>query len=149
MRFCPHCETLLLPEAPTCPACGAAASALAPAWTVTLPAPPSHAPVAFAGGVLLACGSPAHPAALEWRALADGQPRWPRTFDHALITGLLILGDQLLLSLTSTDLLRGHGALVALDAAGAERWRWAGGVQQVSAPAVVGDTAGVMKRRCV
>ncbi len=140
MHFCPHCETLLPPDAATCPACGAAAPAQAPAWTATLPALPSHAPVAFAGGVLLACGSPEHTAALEWRARADGQPRWQRTFDHALITGLVILEDHLLLSLTSTDLLRGQGALVMLEAAGDEVWQWAGGVQQVSAPAVAGAT---------
>jgi len=141
MHFCPHCETLLPPDAATCLACGAAAPAQAPAWTATLPAPPTHAPVAFAGGVLLACGSPEHTAALEWRALADGQLHRQRSFDHALITGLVVLGDHLLLSLTSTDLLRGQGALVRLDAAGDTVWRWAGGVQQVSAPAVAGNTA--------
>lgn len=110
-------------------------------WSATIPAPPSSAPVAFAGDILVAAGSSEQVAVLELRALADGQIRWQQTFDHILITGLVAVGDKLLLSLTSTDLLRGQGALVALDAAGAEVWRWAGGVQQVSAPTVVGNTA--------
>jgi len=139
MLFCPHCEILLPPDAPPCPACGAAAPALAPAWMAALPAPPSLAPVAFAGGVLLTGGSPEPPTALEWRTLADGQPRWQYTFDHALITGLVVLGDHLLLSLTSTDPLHGQGALVVLDTAGNEVWRWTTEIQQISAPAIAGD----------
>jgi tetratricopeptide (TPR) repeat protein len=35
--------------------------------------------------------------------------------------------------------MHGEGALVALDGGGEERWRWAPGVQRVSAPAVGGD----------
>jgi hypothetical protein len=42
-----------------------------------------------------------------------------------------------LVAISSTNLLRGEGALVALDAAGEERWRWAPGVQRVSAPMIV------------
>ena len=42
-----------------------------------------------------------------------------------------------LVAISSTNLLRGEGALVALDAAGEERWRWAPSVQRVSAPMIV------------
>ena len=144
MTFCLHCETYLSPEATACPACGAAApEAASPelAWQAALPASPGSTPVAFAGGVLLASDSLEHAAVLAHYALSNGQTHWPHTFDHALISGLAVVGDVALVSLTSTDLLRGQGALVALDAGGKEVWRWSPGVQQVSAPAVTGNTA--------
>jgi len=78
-------------------------------------------------------------AALHALGLADGTPRWQRSFEYVILSGLITppTPSLILLSLTSTDLLRGEGALVALDAAGEERWRWAPGVQRVSAPASV------------
>ena len=130
MTFCSQCETYLLPEAAVCPACGTAAPApMSPAlaWALSLPAPPYSAPVAFDGGVLVASGSPRHTALLEWCAGEHEQPRWQRSFDLVLITGLLVVEDRLFFSLTSTDLLRGQGALVALDSAGDEVWRWSPG----------------------
>jgi hypothetical protein len=54
-------------------------------------------------------------------------------------SGLAVAPDGLiLLALSSADLLRGEGALLALDPSGEQRWRWAPGVQRVSAPAVAG-----------
>jgi len=79
-------------------------------------------------------------ARLEVFRLADGTALWQHTFDHALVSGVVVLGEQLLVSLTSTDLLRGEGALVVFGTAGDVVWRWVPGVQQVSAPAVSGDT---------
>ena len=79
--------------------------------------------------------------------LTDGSPRWQRHFEYALVTGLSQLpeslklsGSLILIATSSTDLLRGEGALLALDAAGEEHWRWAPGVQRVSAPAIAGGT---------
>jgi outer membrane protein assembly factor BamB len=72
--------------------------------------------------------------------LTDGGFRWCKSFKRAFISGLATTADGLLLvALTSTDLLRGVGVLMALDTAGEERWRWSPGAQRVSAPAVAGD----------
>ncbi len=74
--------------------------------------------------------------------LATGASRWQQAFEHVFISGLAAADDLLLISLTSTDLLHGAGALLAVDpATGVERWRWPGearddAVQRVSAPAV-------------
>jgi outer membrane protein assembly factor BamB len=72
----------------------------------------------------------------------DGSLFWsqPLTFEHTMISGLATWEDLGLVSLTSTHRLHGDGALVALDLEGNERWRWAPGVQRVSAPAIDGDT---------
>jgi outer membrane protein assembly factor BamB len=81
-------------------------------------------------------------ALLHALTLADGSPRWHKSFEHASISGLATTADGLLLvALTSTDLLRGAGALVALDAAGEERWRSEPGGQRVSTPAISVDLA--------
>ncbi|MCD4738978.1 MAG: PQQ-binding-like beta-propeller repeat protein, partial [Anaerolineae bacterium] len=80
-------------------------------------------------------------AVLHALGLDDGGVRWEQAFDHARFSGLVAVApDVILVSLTSADLLRGTGALLALDAAGEERWRWTAAVQRVSAPAVAGDT---------
>jgi len=44
-----------------------------------------------------------------------------------------------LVATSSTDLLRGQGMLLAVDMSGNELWRWAPGVQRVSAPTVAGN----------
>jgi outer membrane protein assembly factor BamB len=86
--------------------------------------------------------SPGH-SALHALSVADGSLRWRKACEHALVSGLAQLprsselpGSLILASIASADLLRGAGALLALDAAGNERWRWAAGVQKVSAPAL-------------
>ncbi len=74
--------------------------------------------------------------------LATGVSRWQQAFEHAFISGLSAADDLLFISLTSTDLLHGAGALLAVDpATGEALWRWPGAarddaVQRVSAPAV-------------
>ncbi|RLC89592.1 MAG: hypothetical protein DRI77_15585 [Chloroflexi bacterium] len=82
----------------------------------------------------------AQQAVLHALGLDDGGVRWEQSFEYVMISGLLqATGDCILVALTSTDMLRGAGALLALDAAGEERWRWTAAVQRVSAPAVAGD----------
>jgi outer membrane protein assembly factor BamB len=81
-------------------------------------------------------------ALLHALTLADGRPRWRTSFEHAFVSGLATTAEGLfLVALTSTDLLRGEGALVALDAAGEERWRSEPGGQRVSTPAISVDLA--------
>jgi outer membrane protein assembly factor BamB len=142
MCFCPQCKIYCPPETTTCPVCGVATpvpESCAVAWTSALPATAAVAPVTFSGGILVTSSSSERAAILEWRAVADGQRGWQCIFNDALITGMIAAGERLLVSLTSTDLLRGQGALVALDGAGDEVWHWATDMQQISAPAVVRD----------
>ncbi len=76
---------------------------------------------------------------LEALHLVDGHRIWQHTLEHALVSGLTTSDDRLLISLTSTDLLHGQGALAALDKAGDKVWRWATEMQQISAPVVAND----------
>ena len=113
-------------------------------WYITLSGDPSPVFTLWGNRVVCPVRSPAQAEAsarLETLSLDDGRRVWQHTFTHALVSGLAVVGERLLVSLTSTDLLRGQGALLALDAGGTEVWRWSPGVQQVSAPVVVGDTA--------
>jgi outer membrane protein assembly factor BamB len=112
--------------------------------------PPAGPPLAAGDLLLLAVQEPGpstQPASLYALDLADGRPRWHKDFVHALVSGLAATPDNepsvplILVALSSSDLLRGEGMLLALDAAGEERYRWAPGVQRVSAPAVAGDLA--------
>jgi outer membrane protein assembly factor BamB len=118
-------------------------------WSATLGQSPAGPPL-VAGDLLLVPtqepGPSSQHATLHVLSLVDGNPCWQRSFERALVSGLAALQTSevsetsevwALVSTTSTDLLRGEGALVALDAAGEERWRWAPGVQRVSAPALV------------
>jgi len=107
---------------------------------------PPAGPLLAAGDLLLVAvqepGSSTRPAMLCALGLADGRPRWHKDFAYALVSGLAATPDGLILvALSSSDLLRGEGLLLALDAAGEECYRWAPGVQRVSAPAVAGDLA--------
>ena len=69
----------------------------------------------------------------------DGRELWSRAFEQVVVGGLEILGDRVLVALSSADLLRGEGMILALNEKGEEAWRWTGNVQKVSAPAVVDD----------
>ncbi|MBN2393264.1 MAG: PQQ-like beta-propeller repeat protein, partial [Anaerolineae bacterium] len=113
-------------------------------WHIPLFGEPSPALTLWGGRVVCSVRSTTQTQSkslLEVLGLVDGHRAWQHTFDHTLISGLVVSGDRLLVSLTSTDLLRGEGALVALNAEGNVIWRWAPGVQQVSAPAVYCDKA--------
>lgn len=113
-------------------------------WSVEMGATPGG-PMMVAGDVVLAPTQSAERqhSTLGAAGLADGSPRWQQSFEYALVSGLETLRVsqtlRVLLTLSSTDVMRGEGALLALDAAGAEVWRWSPGVQRVSAPAVVDD----------
>lgn len=76
-------------------------------------------------------------------SLVDGSRRWQESFEYALVSGLETCevsgASQVFVGLSSTDVMRGEGALLALDTAGAVHWRWSPGVQRVSAPAMAGD----------
>jgi len=91
-------------------------------------------------------GQPVYHSTLHALSLADGSARWQRPFEYALVSGMVVVQTSevsetsevlALVATTSTDLMRGEGGLVAVDAAGKEHWRWSPGVQRVSAPAVV------------
>jgi len=105
----------------------------------------SAVPPLVAGDLLLVptrdTSRSAQHAVLRALGLGDGNLRWEQTFEHVMISGLLqATGDCILVALTSTDMLRGAGALLALDATGEARWRWTSNAQRVSAPAVVDNT---------
>jgi outer membrane protein assembly factor BamB len=120
-----------------------------PLWSAELGQIPAGPPL-VAGDLLLVPtqdpGPPSQITTLHVLSLVDGDPHWQHPFERALVSGLAALQTSevsetsevlALVSTTSTDLLHGEGMLVALDAAGRERWRWAPGVQRVSAPALV------------
>ena len=119
-------------------------------WSVELGQSPAGSPLVVGDLLVVPTQEPgpsAHRTTLHALSLTYGSARWQKVFEYALITGLAATHTPtpldshtpplLLVATTSTDLLRGEGALVALDAAGEERWRWAPGVQRVSAPALV------------
>ena len=127
-------------------------------WSTPLGHPPTTSPTITDDLLIIPTHQPSsasQTAVLHALNLSDGSPHWQQSFDHARITSLLPLpykqsdapplplssAPLLLLTLTSTDLMRGQGALIVLDAAGQERARWSPGVQRVSAPAVSGDAA--------
>ncbi len=83
----------------------------------------------------------AHHATLHAIDPRDGDARWQQTFEYALISGLASAPPLILVSTTSTDLIRGQGALVALNAAGEKLCRWTPNAQRLSAPAVAGNVA--------
>ncbi len=118
-------------------------------WSTELGQPPAGPPLVV-GDLLLAPtqehGLSSHHAMLHALSAGEASPRWQRPFEYALVSGLAqtskvseTLEVLALVAATSTDLMRGEGALVALDAAGEERYRWSPGVQRVSAPAVCSD----------
>jgi outer membrane protein assembly factor BamB len=130
-------------------------------WRAELDRPPAGS-LLVAGNLLLVTtqepGPFPHQATLNALSLDEGNLCWQRSFEHALVSGWVAVQNLevfetarpsspessevlVLVATTSTDLMRGEGALVALDMAGRDRWRWAPGVQRVSAPAVMGDVA--------
>jgi outer membrane protein assembly factor BamB len=107
-------------------------------------APAGPTPVAV-GDVLLAPTQTAdrQHSTLYAVGLGDASRRWEQSFEYALVSGLQTLRVsetlKVLVALSSTDMMRGEGALLALDAAGEVCWRWSPGAQRVSAPVVAGD----------
>jgi hypothetical protein len=126
-------------------------------WSAGLGETPAGAPLAAGEWLLLAthqAGAAPTWSKLRWFSLADGQPGQSVFFVGALIGGLKpirfgkpdgsgVLQDGVLVATYSADPLGTIGALLALDAAGEEVWRWAPGVSGVSAPALAGGQAWV------
>lgn len=112
-------------------------------WTAKLDGRPAQ-PVLVAGELALLAaqtGTNEEQVVLHAFRLADGAMLWQHALPYAIVTGLQLCatedgGVQLLVSASSSDLLRGTGRLLALDLDGGERWRWIPGVQRVSAPGV-------------
>lgn len=125
-------------------------------WSVTLDCQPEY--LLVIDGLLFV--APAVPSAnMEDNALTiyalrltDGAIAWQRAFPYVMITGMqtfsfndapmpsVAKSDQrLFLSATSTDLLRGEGALTALNLDGEPHWRWADKGQSVSMASVSQD----------
>ena len=132
-------------------------------WSTELRQPPAGSPLVVGDLLLVPTqepGSSSQHASLHALSLVDGSPRWQRPLEHTLVSGLASTHTPtpphsptptlphfptptlILVATSSTDLLRGEGALVALDAAGEEQWRWAPGVQRVSAPVVRSEVCG-------
>jgi hypothetical protein len=130
---------------------------ITPAWSSELGETPAGAPLAAGEWLLLAAhqaGTAPAWSRLRWLNLADGQPGRSVFLVGALISGTRPvrsvkpdgsgdLEDGVLVATYSADALGNQGALVALDAAGEEVWRWAPGVSGVSAPALAGGKAWV------
>jgi len=145
VSFCTQCETYLAPDVASCTTCGASQQPprpIAACWSAEVGEAPSG-PLLVAGDLLLVPSQEPDPSAqhstLHALDLVDGSPRWQRSFEHAWVSGLAAVQTSevlILVAISSTDLLRGQGALVALDTAGQERYRWKSGVQHVSAPTV-------------
>lgn len=155
--FCSECETYLPPEATTCPACGRARPTTEPspiAWAVEVGGVPAGPPLSLGPDLLVPthdADQPPQSAALHRLALADGRPAAPplRLEAGQFISGLQT-GEALetspvsfLLATTSADPLGRAGSLLAFDAGGRELWRWQPGVQDVSTPALAGETVWV------
>ncbi|RLC61008.1 MAG: hypothetical protein DRI48_11260, partial [Chloroflexi bacterium] len=113
-------------------------------WSIDLDQPFVGAPLVADDLLLLPTGRSGameQNATLHALSLTDGDLRRQQAYKNAFVSGLAIAGDMLLVSLTSTDLLRGAGALLALSVDGEERWRWTPeeSVQCVSTPAVTDE----------
>jgi outer membrane protein assembly factor BamB len=117
-------------------------------WSTALGEPPAG-PLVVAGDLLVtATQEPdltSENSTLHALGLADGSLHWQRLFEYALVSGLAVTADgRILAAITSTNLIRGEGALVALGDAGEECCRWSSEVQRVSAPAWAGDVVCVI-----
>jgi len=154
MSFCAKCEAYLASGMMSCPRCGLPAppaSAPRTIWPAKELSEQPGGPLSVVGDLLLiATQEPVEPpqrSALCAFSLADGSRRWQQPFEYALVSGLetfeVSKTSKVLVSTSSTDVLRGHGALLALSASGQELWRWSPGAQKVSAPAVAGDVVHV------
>jgi hypothetical protein len=102
-------------------------------WSTDLDQPPAGPPLVVGDLLLVPTQEPSQPfqhSALHALSLADGSPRWQRSFEHALVSGLASAHTPtpphsptptlphfptptlILVSTSSTDLLRGEGALL-------------------------------------
>ncbi len=108
-------------------------------WSLEL----QYTPCALRGNkMIFAATNAANQSALH-AFTPDGRELWARAFEQAIVSGVETLEvsktSRVFISLSSTDLLRSEGMILALNENGQEAWRWTGNVQKVSAPTVVGD----------
>jgi outer membrane protein assembly factor BamB len=154
MSFCTQCEIYIPPGAASCPNCGTPrpqAPPLTALWSAELDQTPIAPPLVTDDLLLVPTQEttpPSHQSTLHALNLSNGSKQWERSFGYALISGLAAVQPSkvsetlrafALVAASSTDLLRGEGMLLALDGTGEEIWRWAPGVQRLSAPAVARD----------
>jgi hypothetical protein len=163
LTFCPQCDTLLPPDSTACPACGQPRPAPESghyAWPpAQIEGEPAAAPLLLGETLLLAAnrldehGLPRQ-GLLHRLTLAEGRPLPP----WELPAGQVITGVQigpvfktgpisLVLTTATADPVGQLGAVLALDAAGQEIWRWQPEAHTVSAPALTAETVWVVVRR--
>src|SRR5688572_18472272 len=144
--FCLNCETYLTPALTICPTCGQerpVEEKLQAAWSVTVEGVPVAPGVAVGEGLLVAAhdsGSVPQQGTLHWLSAMDGKPV---RVEQPLEQGMLVSGvvqtaevsetSAVLVTTYSAEPIAQQGAVIVLDETGAERWRWAPGVQAVSA----------------
>lgn len=116
-------------------------------WTAVLDQNIIH-PLQTIGETAIAATQPSGPApehgSLQAVSLADGVLRWRHDFEFALVSGMQAYRlhaeqkDILVVAVSSSDFLKGEGAVLAFDEVGEIYWRWQGvGGQHYAAPVVV------------
>jgi outer membrane protein assembly factor BamB len=104
---------------------------------------PSPCALSRTGEIIFAAINAADQSALHAFAL-DGRELWSCPFEQAIVSGIETFEvsetSKVLMTLSSTDLLRREGMILTLNKDGQEAWRWTGSVQKVSAPTVVDDS---------
>lgn len=104
---------------------------------------PPIAPLCRFGDALLIATADGSSALVHAIDANSGMLRWQCDFMNVSIASLetcpISENQRTLLASSSTDLLRGEGAVVALDQKGTICWRWASGGRKVSALAIVGN----------
>ncbi len=102
-----------------------------------------HTPCALRGDKVIFAAANAADQSVVHAFTLDGRELWSRTFEQVMVSGLetsrVSKTREVFIALSSTDLLHSEGTILALNEDGQEAWRWTGGVQIVSAPAIVDD----------
>ncbi len=88
-------------------------------------------------------GSTPEHGSLHAISLSDGRLRWQHTFEYALVSGMQayrLNAEQkeiVVVAVSSSNFLKGEGAILAFDETGAIFWRWPDAGQHYAAPVVV------------
>lgn len=104
-----------------------------------------HPPIAIGNILLVATqesGIQAKHGTLHALNLTDGTASWKHDFDYAIVNGMqeyFLHTEQeevAVVSLGSSDILKGEGGILAFNQSGEVIWQWTGTTQQYSAPLV-------------